>query len=77
MDSVRTARAVGGLLAIVTLLGLVAADVLSPAVTLDPPELAVLLGVISALLGIDIVSERLPVTLTVGERGGDGEGSDP
>ena len=72
MDAIRSARAVGGLLAIITLLALVSADVLYQAVTLDGTTLAMLLGVISALLGVDMLADRLPVSITVGERDDNG-----
>ena len=69
MTWLRAARAIGGLLAIVTLLGLVAADVLYAEITLDGTTLAMLLGVVSALLGVDMLTERLPIELTVGKEG--------
>lgn len=64
----RAARATGGLLTIATLLGLVVADVVHPSITLDPTNLTLLLAIVSALLGVDIITERLPVSIKVGKR---------
>ena len=71
MTWLRAARAIGGLLAIITLLALVSADVLYQDVILDEATLAMLLAVISGLLGIDMLAGRLPIELTVGKEGDD------
>jgi len=71
MTWLRAARAIGGLLAIVTLLGLVAADVVYSEIILDEGTLMLLLGIIGVLLGVDMLAGRLPIELTVGERDGD------
>ena len=76
MTWLRAARAIGGLLAIVTLLGLVAADVVYSKIILDESTLMLLLGIIGVLLGVDMLAGRLPIELTVGERDDDKGGSE-
>lgn len=73
MDWLRASRAIGGLCAIVTLLTLVAADVLYSDIILDKATLMLLLGVISVLLGVDMLAGRLPVELTIGKRDNEGD----
>ena len=72
MTWLRAARAIGGLLAIVTLLGLVAADVVYSEIILGEGTLMLLLGIIGVLLGVDMLAGRLPIELTVGERDDEG-----
>jgi len=80
-DFIRASRAVGGLLAIVTLLSLVAADFLMRGKALDPNRVLLLLGLISALLGVDIIIERiaggaLPDATVSIELGSNGDGDE-
>lgn len=58
MKAKAAVRAIGGMLTIVVLLGLITADVLYPGVSLDPGQMQVLLLLIGALLGLDALVER-------------------
>lgn len=58
MDLLRIVRAVGGLLSIVTLLGLIVADFMYADLVLRNGRIAILLLVIGALLGIDTLIEE-------------------
>lgn len=58
-------RAIGGLLSIVVLLGLLTADFWYADRALNPTTTATMLALISALLGIDILREKLPLKLSV------------
>lgn len=63
---IEAARAIGGLVAIVVLLGLVVARSLDPAgVVLDMPTIALLLSLVSGLLGVDMAADKLPFSLEV------------
>lgn len=53
-----TARRIGGLMALATLLALVAADTVSATITLDSGDKLLLVSIVSALLGVDIVTKR-------------------
>lgn len=55
------ARRIGGLMALAALLFLVAADTIYPGVTLDPSDKLLLVGIVSSLLGVDIVTKRASV----------------
>lgn len=56
-------RSVAGLAAVLTLLGPIVADTVDPAVTLSLEDKAILISLISALLGVDIaLSELAPFT---------------
>lgn len=54
----KTARTATGSLAVVVLLALVIADTVMPEIRLTAANRALLLALISALLGVDIVLER-------------------
>ena len=60
----RRARAVAGLMAVATLLGLFVVETLNHG-TIEPGRVRTLLALIAALLGADLVSEKLPLTVTV------------
>jgi hypothetical protein len=51
-------RKIGGLLSLVVLLGLLAADTMSTGITLQPDDKFLLVSLVSALLGIDILHKR-------------------
>lgn len=75
------ARATGGLLAIVTLLGLVTWHFLDPSTSLTPQTMVLLVAMVSGLLGVDIVREYTPIMVRIEHskpprrgRGGDGDG---
>jgi len=70
MNPIRVARAVGGLLSIVALLTMIGADVLLQGAVIETERVFILLGLISALLGVDIISKKLPLEITVGEKQG-------
>lgn len=53
-------KAIGGFLAIVTLLGLVAADTLLTSVTFYIYDKVLIVTLITALLGVDMALETLP-----------------
>lgn len=57
MEYIRIARAIGGLAAILTLLGLLTLEVMQPSVVVEWPRLILIVALISALLGIDIMSK--------------------
>lgn len=64
MELLRIARAVGGLLSIVTLLGLIVADFMYADLVLGNGRVAILLLIIGALLGIDtLVEESISIKL--------------
>jgi hypothetical protein len=63
------ARSLAGVLAVVTLLGLIVADTVAPTVTLSVADKWLLISLISALLGVDIVSERLSPSVRGAVRG--------
>lgn len=73
MAFIRAARAIGGLLSIAMLLVMVFLDFWVQSVTLQRATIILMLTIISGLLGIDLITEHLPVKLTI-ERPGDDEG---
>lgn len=56
MSYIRIARAIGGLLSIVVLLGLMTVEVLNPNIVVSWPRLILMVAMISALLGVDILA---------------------
>lgn len=54
---IKIARAAGGFLAIVTLLAMLMISLLKPEVTLDWNHILITVALISALLGVDILSK--------------------
>jgi len=64
-------RALAGLAAVLTLLGLIAADTVYPGISLSIEDKLLLVSLVSALLGIDIALNQLPVGFSGG--GGDDE----
>jgi len=65
MNALRVARAVGGLLAIVTLLGLLVASTLYQTIALETKTITLLLFMIGALLGVDAMIEKAPVSIKI------------
>lgn len=63
------ARSLAGFAAVLTLLGLIAADTVFPEVTLGVEDKVILISMISALLGVDLALNQLPINLQTG--GGD------
>lgn len=58
MDLLRISRAIGGLLSIITLLSLIAAQTVYENVVLSDQSLGILLLIIGALLGLDTLIEE-------------------
>lgn len=76
MVLLRKVRAVAGLAAVVTLLGLITAEFFLPG-TIEPGRIQLLVALIGALLGVDLAGEYLPVgDLTVEVSRSPGDGSD-
>lgn len=59
----RKIRALAGFAAVLTLLGLIAADTIYPSIELSLQHVAILASLISALLGVDIALKQLPITI--------------
>lgn len=70
MSQLRTARAVGGVLAVGTLLALFLLNFLKPELQLQRTTIWILLGLISALLGVDTMIEKLPVNVEISDQEG-------
>lgn len=60
-------RTVAGLAAVLTLLGLIALDTIHPEVALSLEDKLLLVSMVSALLGVDLAWNQLPVKLNGGE----------
>ena len=58
-------RAVGGLLTIITLLSLVIVDVVVEGASLSIEQLQILVVLVGGLLGLDIMLDRIPVSMDV------------
>ncbi|MDF9748383.1 hypothetical protein [Natrinema salsiterrestre] len=77
----RRIRPLAGFAAVLTLLSLMVADTIHPEITLTLQNKALLVSLISALLGVDIALDQLPVTIgrtgtsqqNEGSNGGDGD----
>jgi hypothetical protein len=61
----KKARSLGGLAAILTLLGLIAADTIHPQISLSLEDKVILVSLISALLGVDLALKELPIKLNL------------
>jgi len=66
----RQVRALAGLAAVITLLALIAADTIHPEISLTIEHQLLLISLISALLGVDLALDQLPITID-GASGGD------
>lgn len=66
MRWIRAARSISGVLAVLTLLGLFIAEFFA-AGELKPARIQILLLLIGALLGLDLLFENLPVDITIGD----------
>lgn len=64
-------RSLAGFAAVITLLGLIAADTISPEITLGVEDKVILISMISALLGVDLALNQLPINLQNGGGGDD------
>lgn len=60
----RRIRSLAGLAAVLTLLALMAADTIHPEITLTLENKVVLVSLISALLGVDIAWDQIPIGWT-------------
>lgn len=69
MDVIRTVRAVGGFFAIASILVMILAQFFVEELTLRPETTVLLLSLISALLGFDILREKLPIEIKLGNNG--------
>ena len=65
------ARSLAGFAAVITLLGLIAADTIHPQITLGVEDKVILISMISALLGVDLALDRLPFNVELKEGGRD------
>jgi hypothetical protein len=63
-------RSLAGFAAVLTLLGLIVADTIHPEITLGVEDKVILISMISALLGVDLALDQLPIKLN-GNRGDD------
>jgi len=61
MNLRKRAKAVAGLLAVIVLLGLIAADTVDASVTLTLEDKILLLSLIASLLGLDKLADALPL----------------
>jgi len=73
MTLIRAARAIGGLLSITLLLAMVALDFWIDALHISEATVLLMLALISGLLGIDLITEHLPLEVTVESTRGDDE----
>ena len=63
MSLKRRIRPLAGFAAVLTLLLLIGADTIHPGVTLTLENKVLLVSLISALLGVDIALDQLPITI--------------
>jgi len=63
MTARRRLRSLAGFAAVITLLGLIAADTIHPDISLSFQDKAILISLISALLGVDIALQQLPIEI--------------
>jgi hypothetical protein len=63
MTARRRLRSLAGFAAVITLLGLIAADTIHPGISLSFQDKAILISLISALLGVDIALQQLPIEI--------------
>ncbi|MDS0284721.1 hypothetical protein [Haloarcula onubensis] len=61
MNLRKRAKAVAGLLAVIVLLGLIAADTMDASITLTLEDKILLLSLIASLLGLDKLADAFPV----------------
>jgi hypothetical protein len=66
----RLARAFSGILAVATLMFMLVGDFLGVAVV-EPARVQLLIALIGALLGVDMLLENLPLNITVEQPGED------
>lgn len=64
MTAKRRIRSLAGFAAVITLLGLIAADTIHPNIALSLEDKAILISLISALLGVDLALHQLPIELS-------------
>ena len=64
MTAKRRIRSLAGLAAVITLLGLIAADTIHPNIALSLEDKAILISLISALLGVDLALHQLPFEIS-------------
>ena len=84
MSLKRRIRPLAGFAAVLTLLALMVADTIHPEISLTLENKVLLVGMISALLGVDIALDQLPITTgqaptqnqNQNEEGNGGEGDD-
>ena len=67
----RKAKAIGGLVTLLVLLGLVVVDTIDAGVTLTVEDKAILLTLVGTLLGLDKLLEQVP-GITIGVDNSDG-----
>lgn len=63
MSLKRRIRPLAGFAAVLTLLALMVADTIHPEITLTLENKVLLVSLISALLGVDIALDQLPITI--------------
>lgn len=74
MTARRRIRSLAGFAAVITLLGLIAADTIHPGISLSFQDKAILISLISALLGVDIALHQLPVEIAPNRNTSDSDG---
>lgn len=74
MTARRRIRSLAGFAAVITLLGLIAADTIHPNIALSLEDKAILISLVSALLGVDIALHQLPVEIAPNRDPNDQEG---
>jgi hypothetical protein len=65
MNLKQKTRMLAGLAAVLTLLGLIAADTIHPQISLSLEDKVILVSLISALLGVDLALKELPIKLNL------------
>ena len=65
MNVKQKTRMLAGFAAVLTLLGLIAADTIHPQISLSLEDKVILVSLISALLGVDLALKELPIKLNL------------
>ena len=69
MTTRKRIRSIAGLAAVITLLGLIAADTIHPNIALSLEDKVILISLISALLGVDLALSEIPFTFKSADGG--------
>jgi len=71
MTIMKRLRMLAGLVAMLTLLALIAADTVYPEVSLDLSDKIILVSLVSGLLGVDMALREFPIQIHIDGGGGD------